>query len=207
MKTFTRLLRYFFRLLYHQLAGLYDLVAWIVSLGAWKNWVGSTLEFIEGQQILELGPGPGHLQTALFGSGVSPIGIDESKPMLRRASQQIGRKGFRPHLVCGLAQELPFCSEQFDTVVSTFPAEYITDTRTLSEVRRILKPGGRFVILPWAIRIETRWLFEVTHQGPSTAFDKLESSLVKSGFKTRTEVLRRRNGTIAIILARKQAAK
>ncbi len=63
MKT---LLRFFFRLLYHQFAFTYDLVAATVSLGRWKDWVLSVVPFIEGTRILEIGHGPGHLQRALL---------------------------------------------------------------------------------------------------------------------------------------------
>jgi len=63
MKQFLRL---FFRLLYHQLAFTYDLVAASVSFNRWKDWVMSVVPFIEGNRILEIGHGPGHLQRILL---------------------------------------------------------------------------------------------------------------------------------------------
>ena len=56
------LLRFFFYLLYHSFAFAYDLVAASVSLGRWKDWVLSVVPFIEGNRVLEIGHGPGHLQ-------------------------------------------------------------------------------------------------------------------------------------------------
>lgn len=198
-------IKYFFRRLYHEQSGLYDLVAWTVSLGAWRKWVYSTLEFIDDGNVLELGCGPGHLQSALFQAGLSPAGVDESMQMLQQAKRRITRAGFSPGLIRSLAQDLPFPNAQFNTVVSTFPTEYILDTRTIMEVWRVLKADGQLVILPWALRTETRWLFEATHQGPSTSWPNLQNALGRNGFGTELRLLQRRNGTVAVILARKPA--
>jgi hypothetical protein len=88
-------------------------------------------------------------------------------------------------------------------VLSTFPAEYILDPRTISEVWRVLCPGGLFVILPWALRVQTRWLFEVTHQGPPMGTPDLAGVLKSQGFETESRLVRRPNGMVALILARK----
>ncbi len=63
-----------------------------------------------------------------------------------------------PHISCGgggrmrvcraRAQALPFPDSCFDSVVSTFPSDYIVEERTLIEVRRVLRPGGRLVVVP-----------------------------------------------------------
>ena len=88
MKT---LLRFFFRLLYHQFAFTYDLVAATVSLGRWKDWVLSVLPFIEGNRILEIGHGPGHLQRALLDRNLLAVGIDESPQMGHLAKRNLTR--------------------------------------------------------------------------------------------------------------------
>src|SRR5512133_1366539 len=160
------LLRFFFYLLYHPFAFTYDLVAATVSLGRWKDWVLSVVPFIEGNHILEIGHGPGHLQRVLLRRGLFAVGIDESAPMGRLAQKNL-RRGIVQHpkhfsssirqgnytqtnLTRGLAQHLPFPSEYFDTLVATFPAEYIFEAITLDEAYRVLHPGGRFIILPGA---------------------------------------------------------
>src|SRR5689334_21291852 len=63
------LLHIFFYLLYHPFAAAYDLVASTVSLGRWKDWILSVIPFLEGNQILEIGHGPGHLQRVLLSWG------------------------------------------------------------------------------------------------------------------------------------------
>ncbi len=50
------LLRFFFRLLYHEFAFTYDLVAAVVSFNRWKDWVMSVLPFLAGKRILEINP-------------------------------------------------------------------------------------------------------------------------------------------------------
>lgn len=144
----------FFRLLYHPFAWSYDLVANVVSVGAWKDWVKSSLPFIEGLRVLELGFGPGHLQQAMAEMGVMAYGIDESWPMVHRSQKLLTRpagyhNGYAksPRLVRGLAQALPFPASSFHTVVTTFPAPYILDPQTLAAVHRVLVPQGRLVMV------------------------------------------------------------
>ena len=60
----TAFMRAFFAGLYTQMAWTYDLVAAVVSVGMWTSWVRSTLTYLNGPQVLELGHGPGHLQIA-----------------------------------------------------------------------------------------------------------------------------------------------
>ena len=160
------LLRFFFYLLYHPFAFAYDLVAATVSLGRWKDWVSSVVPFIEGNRILEIGHGPGHLQRLLLSRNLIAVGIDESAPMGRLArrnltrflarSANIGEPNGQPtdytqiNLARALGQYLPFATHSFDTVIATFPAEYIFAPQTLEEAHRVLADDGQLVILPGA---------------------------------------------------------
>ena len=205
MSVLRSFLRVFFRHLYHGLAPLYDGVAWAVSLGAWKSWGRISLLFVEGERVLELGPGPGHLQVALFEGGRSPVGLDESSQMTARSAHRLRSLGYSPGLARGIAQELPLASESLDTIVSTFPAEYIIAGQTLGEAWRTLRPGGRMVIIPWATRWETRWLFEITHPGPTRGAEALPDALMQAGFETESHLEKTDQGVVAVILARKPA--
>ena len=203
MKAFLRL---FFRLLYHQFAFTYDLVAAAVSFNRWKDWVGSVIPFIEGGRVLELGHGPGHLQRILLSRGLVAVAIDESAHMGLLASRNTHGSA---RLVRGLAQELPFRAGSFDTLVSTFPTEYIFDTFTLAEVMRCLSDGGRLIVLPVAMPKNRflEWLYKVTGESPSDAEDvvkrKLLSPFLKAGFMTELQIIDTRSSRLFIIIARR----
>lgn len=200
------LLRVFFRLLYHQFAFAYDLVAAAVSFGHWKDWVLEVVPFIEGTRTLELGHGPGHLQRFLLNRGLDSVAMDESAAMGRLAQRNtLGAA----RLTRGLAQGLPFADEAFDTVIATFPTGYITNPRTLSEVKRCLSIGGRFVVLPVAMPKNRflSWLFRVTGQAPSDAMkviqEKLEEPFIEAYFDVETNLIERESGTLVILIAKK----
>jgi ubiquinone/menaquinone biosynthesis C-methylase UbiE len=133
---------------YRELAWTYDPVAWAVSGGLWRAWALAALPELRGR-TLELGFGTGHLQLALAARPVI-AGLDASPQMAARAAGRLRRAAQSPRLARGLAQALPFPAAAFDTVVATFPAEYILDPRTHAEIRRVLAPGGHLVLVPFA---------------------------------------------------------
>jgi ubiquinone/menaquinone biosynthesis C-methylase UbiE len=165
------LLRLFFRLLYNEFAWSYDVVAWLVSFGQWKAWGRTALAHLRGERVLELGHGPGHLVMAMAEHGWAPVGLDLSPYMGCQAQRRIRRADLTTPLLRARAQELPFRTASLDTVVATFPTEFIVDPRTLREVARTLKPGGRLVVAAW-VRFEgaglmarfLRGLYHVTGQ-------------------------------------------
>src|SRR5262249_27324018 len=143
-------------------------------------------------RILEMGHGPGHLQRILLSRNLFTVGIDESAEMSRLAKRNLTRRASSSHnnpldiayaqinLTRGVAQSLPFSNASFDTILATFPTEYINDPNTLSEVKRCLSNGGKLIVLPAALPKNRflDWLFRVTHQSPTEAVD-----IVKSRFK------------------------
>jgi ubiquinone/menaquinone biosynthesis C-methylase UbiE len=137
-----------FHQLYHEWAWAYDAVAEIVSLGRWYDWVRAVQPFIDGPRVLEIGTGTGHLfQLLAHTEGLHAFGLDESAQMLRLAR----RRNFDADgLVRGAVQSLPLEAASFDTIVSTFPSDYVRDAGAIREIERVLRPGGRFVILPAA---------------------------------------------------------
>jgi ubiquinone/menaquinone biosynthesis C-methylase UbiE len=165
------LIRFGFRLLYHEMAWSYDAVAWLVSFGQWKNWGQTALPYLKGERVLELGQGPGHLMLTLQEQGFHPVGMDLSKQMTRLAQNRLRRAGKTPHLVRGRAPVLPFPKATFDSIVATFPTVYIFEHTTLQEVKRVLRTNGRLVIVlgaqlrgrdPLSRFIE--WLYAITGQ-------------------------------------------
>lgn len=165
-------LRFFFRLLYNEFAWTYDWVSWIVSLGQWQAWVCTSIPHLAGERVLELAHGPGHLLMAMATHSLEPVGLDQSPHMGRLARRRLRKARIAAPLVRARAQVLPFPNANFDSVVSTFPTGFIADPPTLREVARVLRPGGRLVVVVWA-RLRERdlfsrsldWLYRITGQG------------------------------------------
>ena len=206
-KILAKLMRVFFRLLYHQFTWSYDTVAAVVSLGQWKEWVWTTLPYLDGPRVLELGFGPGHLQSALSSRGVSAFGADASPQMARLTKYRLLNKGQSYQLTNSYAQKLPYPNALFDQVVTTFPTNYIFEENSLSEIRRVLVPGGQLVILPNAwITGKKFWektaagIFEITGQAPPWNNSILEY-FSNAGFTPRIERLTTTSWSLVIILA------
>ena len=201
-----RFMRFFYFLLYHPFAFTYDLVAWVVSFGKWNDWVLSIFPFIEGTRILELGHGPGHLQRFLLDRGLSPVALDESTQMGRIAKRRLGGKH---KLTRGIAQSLPFSPEVFETVVSTFPSEYIFDPQTLKEIRRVLVKNGKLIVLP-AVFPSNRfliWLYKVTGENPESLnailVERMAEPFKKAGFKVKVSTMESKAGTLVMGIGEK----
>jgi ubiquinone/menaquinone biosynthesis C-methylase UbiE len=199
-------MRVFFHLLYHPFAFAYDLVAASVSLGQWTNWISEILPFLKGKRILELGHGPGHLQRALRSHGFDSAALDESPQMGTIAARRLG-SGHQ--LTRGLAQDLPFADASFDTVVSTFPTEYIFDPRTLSSVRRVLRGGGRLIVLPVVFPKSgfLKWLYKITGESPAALNEALQGKFkqpfIRAGLETELQIIEVKSGRLAVIVASK----
>jgi ubiquinone/menaquinone biosynthesis C-methylase UbiE len=144
---YTRLIRWAFARFYREFAWTYDTVAAAVSGGRWSAWGQATLPHLRGQ-VLELGCGTGDLQRALMrAEGAQPIaGLDASPQMLAICQRKLAASGLSDRLVRAVAQALPFSATSFDSIVATFPSEYIIDPATLAELRRVVRPGGRVVV-------------------------------------------------------------
>jgi len=133
-------------LLYHQLAPAYDLTSWVVSGGRWRHWQRVALADLPSGRVLEVGPGTGHLLLDLLDSGRNAYGVELSSEMLRIAGRRLRSRGYEGRLVAGDARQLPFADSAFDGMVLTFPAPFL-DARFWHEAERVLRPGGRLVLV------------------------------------------------------------
>jgi ubiquinone/menaquinone biosynthesis C-methylase UbiE len=144
---YTRFIRWAFRRFYREFAWTYDFVAAAVSGGRWRAWGLAALPHLHGR-VLELGCGTGNMQLALTERmAAAPVGVDVSTQMLDITRRKFLRASRPIRLVRAVAQLLPFPRATFDSIVATFPTDYIADRATLAEVRRVLRPGGRLVIV------------------------------------------------------------
>lgn len=206
-----KLIRLFFYYFYHGFAWTYDFVAAIVSVGRWKEWVFAALPYVQGPRVLEIGFGPGHLQVELNPRGFTVFGLDESRQMIRRARANLARNQLPAALLCGYAQFLPIATNSLDSVVATFPSEYIADKLTLAEIRRALKPAGRLIVVPaawmWGKTFTDRVmraLFRVTGlsaEATDGLEDRIKSSFAEAGFQVEIVYTEIRHSTVLIIVA------
>ena len=150
-RAYIHLLRWSFDHFYGEFSWTYDTVAAIVSRGLWSRWIEAVIPQLVGERVLELGSGTGYLQRALAAARVECAGVDASPQMLRLARDKVLRSGARPRLLRADARALPVADGSFSDVVATFPAEYILDPATHAEARRVLRSGGRFVLLDAAL--------------------------------------------------------
>lgn len=144
---YARLIRWAFTRFYREFAWTYNTVARLVSFGNWFRWVSAVAPLLHGR-TLELGCGTGQLQRRMLEQLPLLVGLDISRQMLIQTRRALHGRPAR--LLRADARLLPFVGGQFDTVVATFPSEYILHPPTLAEVQRLLAPGGRFIILPAA---------------------------------------------------------
>jgi ubiquinone/menaquinone biosynthesis C-methylase UbiE len=201
-----------YSLLYHQLAWAYDYIAAAVSLGRWNHWVQTALPFSRGR-VLELGFGTGHLQKTFYEKSILAFGVDESIQMIKESRQLLCANSIPLRLIRGYAQYLPFISEYFDTVVSTFPAEYIFDPRTILEIKRILVSTGKFILLPTAWITGTRlsdrllaWLLRklgLTKGELRSVSTSIKDQFTHYGFEMQSEIISLKGSQVLIIQATK----
>jgi SAM-dependent methyltransferase len=144
----TRIVRFLFGVLYKNRA-LYWLASTIPFAGQWRRWQRLALPRLVGHDVLEIGCGIGTLLADMVAAGYSCTAIDRSPQMVAATRARLRRRGLltRTPVLNGSVQALPFTSASFDSVVSTFPTEYIYDPATLREIGRVLRPGGRLIIV------------------------------------------------------------
>ncbi|MGH8922930.1 MAG: methyltransferase domain-containing protein [Actinomycetes bacterium] len=110
----------------------------------------SLLALRPGQRVLDIGCGPGILTkevAADVGPGGEVCGIDISESMLALAKHRCDDED-RVTLRPGRAEDIPFGDEEFDAAIAVQVYEYVPDVeRALAELFRVLRPGGRAVIL------------------------------------------------------------
>jgi len=215
MRPIQRFMRFFFHHFYHSLAWSYDFVAAVVSIGRWNSWIRTVLPFVRGTKILEIGHGPGHLQRLLQEQDYCSVGLDESPQMIRLAKHRLENSDQQStKLVRGLAQALPFPEAEFDSVISTFPSDYIFDPDTLSSIHRVLRGDGRLILVPAAWIVGRKlldraaaWLFRFTGEAPLNIREVMGKRAVqplkRAGFNVEVCELEIQASTVMVILATK----
>ena len=130
-------------------AGYYDRLCGVMSFGSgqwYRGWVLQRAGLRRGMKLLDVATGTGlvaRTAAGVVGDSRAVVGVDPSGGMLREA-----RKAFSGPLAQGRIEELPFRDGLFDFVSIGYALRHAADLGVaFQECRRVLKPGGRLVVL------------------------------------------------------------
>ena len=174
-------------------AGSYDSLVRLATFGrdsAWKREIARAIG--DRNPVLELACGTGILSVMLAGAGKSVTGIDLTLEYLRASRRKVSID-----VAQGTAEVLPYQSESFDAVASSYLAKYVDMQRQAQECWRVLRPGGvavfhdftypngvmrglwsaHFALLRLAGRAATSW---------RTVFEQLDSVIKDSDWVDKT---------------------
>tara|TARA_B000000437_G_scaffold68871_1_gene50161 strand:+ start:238 stop:861 length:624 start_codon:yes stop_codon:yes gene_type:complete len=116
----------------------YDLINTVLTFGFDKSWREKAVRNLIGKSVLDLGSGTGAAYEQLL--NFETTAIDPDKKMLELNAFD--------NKVLGSAENLPFEDNSFDNVFCSFVWRNVSDTNNaLNEVYRVLRPGGKFVLL------------------------------------------------------------
>ena len=141
--------------MFDRISGVYDRMNRVMTAGldrTWRRRAADRAEIGPGDRVLDLCCGTGDLAIEIadrVGPGGEVIGADFSEPMLEIARQKSPAEGGNAvSFVNADALELPFEDHSFDALTIAFGARNLADLdRGLAEMRRVLRPDGRLVIL------------------------------------------------------------
>ena len=136
----------------------YDLLNRILSFGVDRYWRGKAVGVLRGvnpRLVLDVGTGTADIAILLASRRGSQriVGVDVSKEMLKVGRSKIRQRGFedRIELREGDGMDLDFHDDFFDAVIIGFGIRNFQDhIRGLTEMRRVLKPGGLLVVLEFS---------------------------------------------------------
>lgn len=145
------------RRMFNDISHRYDFLNHFLSAGVDRSWRKKAIKLsglAEGNSFLDVACGTGDLSVEAAGKNPRRIvGIDFAENMLRGFSRKKERLGLdgRVEIIQASAEELPFADETFEVTAVAFGVRNFGDLRKgLSEMRRVMKTGGRIVVLEFS---------------------------------------------------------
>jgi ubiquinone/menaquinone biosynthesis C-methylase UbiE len=140
-------------------ARFYDAFTALISFGKDGAIRKAALEAAQvrpGERVLDVGCGTGSLAIdakAEVGSTGEVHGIDAAPEMIAVARRKAAKKELDVRFQVGLIEEIPFPDGQFDLALNSFVLHHLPDDLKragFAQIRRVLKPGGRFLAVDFA---------------------------------------------------------
>lgn len=143
--------------MFSNISGRYDFLNHFLSLGIDRGWRKKAIAILKPskpQSILDVATGTGDFALqALVLAPQKIVGVDISEGMLDVGKKKVREQGLE-HIVSlqyGDSENLPFADNSFDAITVGFGVRNFEDLRRgLSEMYRVLKPGGKAVILEFS---------------------------------------------------------
>ncbi len=142
------------RAMFDRLARVYDAMNTAMTAGmhhAWRARAADLAAVGPGSRVLDVATGTGDLALELsrrVAPGGEVIGSDFAEAMLDRAREKAQTHSPRPRFEWGDALSLPYDEDSFDAATVAFGARNFADLGAgLAEMRRVVRPGGRVVVL------------------------------------------------------------
>lgn len=146
--------------MFDRIAKRYDVLNRVLSFRrdvAWRRFLYEKLPEGSGLEVLDLATGTGDVLLGLVAAGdkvARGVGVDKSSRMLAYGSKKVEARGLtgKLKLLRSDASELGIKGESFDAATMAFGIRNVADVAgTLREIGRILKPGGRVLILEFSL--------------------------------------------------------
>lgn len=142
---------------FSSVADNYDIMNDLMSMGLHRLWKAFTIQISgvrAGERVLDVAGGTADLSLA-FADKVGEQGqvwlTDINHAMLTRGRDRVTDRGFALPVAQCDAEHLPFPDAWFDCVTVAFGLRNMTHKdRALSEMRRVLRPGGRLLVLEFS---------------------------------------------------------
>jgi demethylmenaquinone methyltransferase / 2-methoxy-6-polyprenyl-1,4-benzoquinol methylase len=144
--------------MFDSIAHRYDFLNHFLSLGIDRSWRRKAIQIIsesyKNPEILDVAAGTGDLSIAAIKLDPKHItGIDISVNMIEEGREKIRRKGLseRIELIDADSENIPFNDDRFDVAMVAFGVRNFADpAKGLSEMRRIVRPGGMVLVLEFS---------------------------------------------------------
>ena len=145
--------------IFENVSGRYDLMNDLMSLGIHRVWKKSMLDWLaprRGQSLIDVAGGTGDIafnfiKRAKTGANATILDLTESMMIEGKKKTIDLPEESQINWVCGDAMRMPFSDSTFDVYTISFGIRNVTNiSKTLSEAYRVLKPGGRLMILEFS---------------------------------------------------------